>query len=720
MKPLKRFFLYCFYCTVAYFTKGHSAYGAYRTSEYVNSRNVYSNTSIAGCKSYVVPGYNEIEGTEAGACGSTGASHMTYKPAVSCTALSKDSDGVCTLSKCSWDCEIGCPKQYWGKTMLYHELESSTCTEDLGPACPVGDTFHSLYYVSWCNSCPTSDAYKDKVCPGGETFKCIDYEDQESVENYKTNNCDIICSSVPGAYTCDGDQVTDCKSGYYEVADSCSECRPWEICPQGDDDGGVLGCKVNDSSYTGEAYTGTGTGISGYIYGPYYMLDNGCHACPDNAECDQETFSMTCNDGYYRERSSMTWSGVGALGGEISRKYDTYVCKACTGNAATCDEDGALSCKTNYYLVGKECVKCPDNATCHDNGTWVCNDGFYKSNGGCEACPTNYESCTDEGFTCKAGYFSNGTACPACKDAFDNAITCTAVAATSCYAGYYLKAGQCAACPTNSTCTSDTNFTCNNGFYKSNGACVSCPANYETCNNNGFTCKGGFYKSDNECIKCTGNATTCDENGALLCNAGYYLISDQGVKKCQVCPAEATCPGGTATFKCNEGSFKVGNACSLCGEGMCCSDGGFVRCKYTMADDDCSGSGTIYEDENATGVAYYGDANGCYKCPDYAICNANATTGVCMTGFFGIVSGTGASCTKCPDVVSGTRAGQSVQGSKTIGDCYAYADPGSAYTYTDNYGEFYFKSTTVITTEQTGSGYSNFTGAVCFWTSTNE
>lgn len=746
MKPLKRFFLYCFYCTVAYFTKGHPAHGAYKISATsVNSRNVYSNSSTAGCTSYVVPGYNAIAGTEKGTCGATGASFMTYNPAVSCATLSKDSDGVCTLGDCSWECEIGCPKEYWGKTILYTELESTTCTETLGPACPVGSTFQSLYSYSWCNACPDYG-----TCNGGEKFTCTDYENKEFEENNKTNNCDIICSTVPGARICDGDEVTECKSGFYEQINLCWECRPWEICPQGDDNGGVLGCKVNDSSYTGEAYSGTGTGVSEYIYGPYYLHDNGCHACPDHAECDQETFTMTCNDGYYRAGSSATWSGVGAVGGYIERQYDTYVCKKCpaggncydnvlqscndgyyksdtecikcTGNAATCNANGALSCNSNYYLLGKECVKCPDNATCYDNGTWTCNEGFYKTNNGCQTCPEHYKTCTNDGFTCQDGYFSNGTACPACETAFAHAITCTAVAATSCRAGYYLSAGQCAPCPANSTCTSYTNFTCNNGFYKSNKACVTCPTNHKTCNNEGFTCKDGYYRSGDKCEQCQGvGVATCTADGATSCTDNYFFNDGQ----CLDCPENATCDSDG--FTCKDGYFKKDAGCASCPEYAYCTSGEFKGCWTGASSSSSSSSSSSTTGTDATGSgtsgtgysAYYGDENGCYPCPANALCYVGCATGICQTGFYGIVSGTGAVCTQCPQI-GGSEYGdtRAYSGAKTVAECFA--NVGKSNTYEDRYGKFYYAS---VNTQSSGTGTGTgssessgyYTGGMCFY-----
>ncbi len=535
MKPLKRFFLYCFYCTVAYFTKDHTAHAAYKTWTSINSKNVYSTKSTAGCDSYEVPSYNDIEGGEQNQCGATGASFMAYHPAVLCENLSKDSDRNCTLSSCHWDCEIGCPQKYWGKTVLYSELKSSTCVEDDGPTCrPVGTTFNNLYQSSWCNACPTSDAFADKVCPGGEKFYCTDYDNKESIENYKDNVCQIICSTVPGAYTCNGAEVTDCISGYYEAVNSCIECRPWEICPQGDDNGGVVGCKTGD--------TGTGTG-DGYVYGPYYKYGNGCHACPANATCDQETFEMTCNDGYYRVVSSTTWSGIGALGGEIKREYSTYRCQTCPVGGI-CSDNVLQSCKDGYYKKpsASECVACAGNAkTCDANGALSCNAGYYWENKQCHSCSSiDNSDCSDGELNCKDGYWLSSDK-------------------------------QCIKCIANAKCDDKGIPTCNDRYAinKDGTECLPCPANgiceqgkFKHCFMSGKTDYDNwhtYYGDITGCYQCPPNAYCVSGLPNGVCMPGYYGDISSSGSICSICPSGTT-----------SRSFTV---CSATGDSGCISFG---------------------------------------------------------------------------------------------------------------------------------------------------
>lgn len=639
MKPLKRFFLYCFYCTIAYFTKGHPAHGAYKTWTTISQADsignhlckVYTTSDNTECTEFSIGEDNsEFEGSFSSAC-ETGISHIEYSKAVLCKTVEKNEDGKCTLTDCSWDCELSCAVNYWGKTILYTEIDD-VCppADEAGPACPENKKYSSTSWKSWCNECPTTwsddGEHSAGTCRGGDYFECDDYPSlgEFYTPNKKENTCDRMCWG---------------GGLYYDYLDQgrCLQCpSPMKEC---------IGKYDSETSKT-------------------------------------TVYATECNDRYY---------------------LDDGNCKDCPENSKTCDANGALSCDSSYYLVDRECVKCPDNATCYDNGTYVCYGGYYKYNGGCEPCPEHHETCTNDGFTCQDGYFSNGTACPACETAFENAITCTAVAATSCHAGYYLSAGQCAACPTNSTCTSDTNFTCNNGFYKSNGACVTCPTNHKTCNNDGFTCKDGYYRSGDKCERCQGvGVATCTANGATSCKEKYFLNNGQ----CLDCPENATCDSDG--FTCKDGYFKNDAGCRSCPEYADCTNGVFNGC-WTGITGLIAGS-TSTDSSGASGYsAYYGDENGCYPCPDNALCYAGRATGICQTGFYGVISGTGAVCTRCPRI-GGTKYGDTnaSSGAKTAAECFA--NVGKAYMYEDNYGQFYYASANALSSGFSGTGTGTGTG----------
>lgn len=606
--------------------------------------NVYTTSDNTECTEFSIGEANsEFKGYFSSACSATGISNIVYSEAVLCETVEKNEDGKCTLTDCSWDCELSCAANYWGKTILYTEI-NDVCpsADEAGPACPENETYSSTSLDGWCNICPTGsndDEYGFGTCNGGDSFVCDDYPSLGKfyTPNKKENTCDRMCG---------GDGL------YYDYLDQgrCLQCpSPMKEC---------IGKYDSETSKT-------------------------------------TVYATECNDGYY---------------------LDDGNCNDCPENSKTCDANGALSCNSSYYLVDRVCVKCPDNATCYDNGVWQCNEGFYQTNGGCETCPEHYKTCTNDGFTCQDGYFSDGTACPACETAFAHAITCTAVAATSCSAGYYLSAGQCAACPANSTCTSATDFTCNNGFYKSNGACVTCPTNHKTCNNEGFTCKDGYYKSGDKCEQCQGvGVATCTADGMVTsCKEKYFLNNGQ----CLDCPENAICDSDG--FTCKDGYFKKDAGCASCPDYADCTNGVFNGC-WTDSTGFITGStGTDYSGSSGYSDSdYYGDENGCYPCPDNALCYAGYATGRCMSGFYGNVSGAGAACTRCPQIdrykYGDTPA---FSGAKTDAECFA--NVGKAYMYEDEYGQFYYAS---VNTQSSGTGTGTggsdssdyYTGGMCFY-----
>ena len=621
MKPLKRFFLYCFYCSIAYFTKGHPAHGAYKTWTTItqadsignHSCNVYTTSDNTECTEFSIGEANsEFEGYFSNACGSTGISHIVYSKAVLCKTVTKEEDGKCTLTDCSWDCELSCAVNYWGKTILYTEIDDvCPSADEAGPACPENEKYSSTSWNGWCNECPTTwsddGEHSAGTCAGGDYFECEDYPSlgEFYTPNKKENTCDRMCG---------GDGL------YYD-----------------------------------------------------YLDQGRCLQCPSPMK-------------------------------ECVGKYDSETSKTTVY---------ATECNDGYYLSAGQCAACPTNSTCTSDTNFTCNNGFYKSNGGCQKCPEDYKTCTNDGFTCKDGYFSDGAACPACETAFENAITCTADGATSCLAGYYLSAGQCAACPANSTCTSNTNFTCNNGFYKSNGACLTCPTNHKTCNNEGFTCKDGYYRSGDKCEQCQGvGVATCTADGATSCKENYFLNNGQ----CSDCPENATCDSDG--FTCKDGYFKNDAGCTPCPKNADCTNGVFNGCWTDITGSITGSTGT--DSSGSSGYsAYYGDENGCYPCPDNALCYAGYATGRCQTGFYGNISGSGAVCTRCPQI-DGTEYGDTnaSSGAKTAAECFA--NVGKAYMYKDDYGQFYYAG---VNTQSSGTGTSTgssdssgyYTGGMCFY-----
>ncbi len=735
MRTTKRFILYCFYCVIGCFSKHSEVYGASTT----RPDNLYIDESkTKDCKSF------EYEATcyKTDLSCPTGSSVIDIKVVPSGTTYTKDSNGKCTVN-CDLTCQYSCSADYWGATIISQQMYD-VCT-GAGPNCnenEYGDVFH--YPSGWCNACPEYG-----ICNGGNYFSCNDYGDGTKYSPDRENNtCDLLCTTVWGARTCDGDQVTDCQEGFYEHNNQCIECRPWEVCPGGDDDGGITACRNywTSGGIVCDNYTGTGN----YCKRFYRHTANfqSCQPCPNNATCTDK-WEMSCNDGYYRTSTSgsgaSTSTGSGGTPMAIYH-YHWYECKACpthgtcynnelqkceagwyvkgnsclacpvgaatctsdthatscvdgywlnttnhtcvacTGNAATCNANGALTCKGTYYVSNGKCMSCPDNASCSSNGTVTCNKNFWWYNSSCRACPTNAVGCDHTGFYCASNTYQTSTTCEVCS------------------------AGA-------ATCNANGALTCEDGYWLSNKTCKQCPTNYKTCSGDSFTCKDGYYKGGDACSKCTGAGTaTCNANGALTCKTNYYKSNGT----CVDCPKNATCGGDG--FTCYDGYYKKDGLCSKCtgvGWETCTADkvlkcaSGYCRignklcsqipektiCQYSSDDwSKCNAqntncpTGRIWCNDNCWYDATYG---GIYSCDGATDDCGGVYSGTCISGYYREAN----TCHACPSISGSgynynSRKSQSNSG---VSDCFFFEDD----VLQDNIGYFNFSNcNATVTTEK--------------------
>lgn len=139
-------------------------------------------------------------------------------------------------------------------------------------------------------------------------------------------------------------------------------------------------------------------------------------------------------------------------------------------------------CMPCYY----RCMQCNTTLAtgCNVNS---CERGyFYTSTGRCDKCPPNCHSCANanECLSCFAGYYLTAATCLACPAGVDS---CSISAIVSCLPGYFYEASrlQCSACISN---------------------CRSCQ-NLQSC----VSCLPGFYyqSSNSSCVACTSNCTVC-------------------------------------------------------------------------------------------------------------------------------------------------------------------------------------------------------------------
>lgn len=182
----------------------------------------------------------------------------------------------------------------------------------------------------------------------------------------------------------------------------------------------------------------------------------------------------------------------------------------------------------------------------------------------------------------------------------------TKVISYSCQSGYYGAprsdtSGQCKKCPDNATCLGGLTFSCDSGYEKNetatecipicdnntffyNKSCLPCPSN-ATCSDNKFQCLDGYYYASNSsapyCVPCPEHASVCSgvTVNDIMCQSGYYMVNkvvtlSSGAsvagRDCKVCPANASCAGGTKTFQCDDGFYKsstVATECTKCPNG---------------------------------------------------------------------------------------------------------------------------------------------------------
>lgn len=556
MKPLKRFFLYCFYCTIAYFTKGHPAHGAYKTSLTITHAdsgvnhlcNVYTTSYNKNCEEFSVGEANsKFEGYFSSTCDATGISNIVYSKSVLCKTVTENEDGKCTLTNCSWDCELSCASGSWGKTILYTEI-NNVCpsADEVGPACPENKKYSSTSLDGWCNICPAHG-----TC-SAETFECVDGYGP----NRTKNECEVACSGE-GVKSCEGSKITACHSGYWNAGgNSCAICEEYEICPEGQN---MIGC---DTSYTG-------TGGAGYGQGLYLWAGSisACYFCPENATCD-DGINMTCNYGYLRQAHNVKTDMGTEYTGE-QQTHQEYKCQKCDENTI-CSGNDIIACAEGYWLkderLDTSCTYCGEGVKkCNVNGALSCMANWYLNGYTCVKCPDN-ATCTDAGFTCNDGYWKSKNK-DSCEKDLANA-TCVDGVGCACHSGYYRSGEVCATCPANHyTCAGDS-FTCKVGYYKSGGACPECPdAGAAVCDENGTTtqCKDGYLLKEEHCYGCGENAK-CENGQFISCKSSGFFGDENG---CYACPANATC-NGSSTGVCNAGYYGTvlhdGDTCQLCPE----------------------------------------------------------------------------------------------------------------------------------------------------------
>ena len=283
---------------------------------------------------------------------------------------------------------------------------------------------------STCRTCPDLS-----TCP-------VDGEDgyQRFICNSDTYEYASKCYICGEHMTCDGGAAVICDSGWYIQLNSsatplrCDYCQPGWHCAdqtgQNPEPNIHLYCLSGYRQVTSTAENAVTLNGDSYI----------CETC-SNYEICESGYLKDCKNGWWK-------SG------------DT--CVACTGNAATCDADGAITCNNGYFPVNKKCEECPDNATCTDNVGFTCNDGYWESGDTCQRCTGDWvATCNENGIlTCTDGHFPNNNKCQECPSDAE----CSNTEFVSCYAGFYGNQNGCTRCPFPGTSNDENNTSITNCY----------------------------------------------------------------------------------------------------------------------------------------------------------------------------------------------------------------------------------------------------------------
>lgn len=351
------------------------------------------------------------------------------------------------------------------------------------------------------------------------------------------------------------------------------------------------------------------------------------------------SYDATCNNA---SNPCQSGNGDGVCTCEIV-KYEN-----CT---ASCQ----FSCGQGYYItsntggtIGSTCTKCTAGCKCDDGVNEDCSSqpqcGGYWLNGECMACP-NHASCSGGKFRwCTDGYFARetngvkGCYCP--SDKYEN------------------PKGECVDCPVpliNKVCIpcpdgkveNGVCIPCPNGMVE-NGVCVDCPKN-GICENGDFECNDSYikyydYETDRwACVTCGdrcmkdstcplyGECSTDDTSNTGLefeqCFDGFTmdLNLDAGTVKCQ-CTGNAYIDSSGQCVACLDNAVCRDEKLTGCKEGFQKltdeKSGNIIMCAGCTPNGTCSDG--IFKHCNAD---YYGNENGCYKCPDFASLTGQSTAG---------------------------------------------------------------------------------------------
>ncbi|GAA5890846.1 hypothetical protein JCM6882_008833 [Rhodosporidiobolus microsporus] len=489
--------------------------------------------------------------------------------AKTCTACTVEGAATCTTSAdVASSCSSGLLKD--GQCVescgagFFPDAEAKTCA-----ACTVDGAATCTTSADVASSC-ASGFLKNGACPSacGNGF----FQDAEAK----------VCSpcTVDGAATCttSADVASSCSSGFLKDGQCASSCgdgsfqdassKVCTACTDSDATACPTSASVATSCKTKKLWQGAcvekcpiGTRLSDGA--PV------CKACDEEAAATcSEFFTLSCKEGYLfdtEESRCISPNLCAAFTGWFSDSANCSPCRSKFTNSASCSSTKPLTCATGYELdiAGKNCVKA--KPTCDPVSEFF--DG---------------EECVMKRICDPSEYYEATTnTCGPCDMRFQFSQTCTAEAATSCAAAYFLEDGKCTDCAERfwhaETCSATKPLTCSSG-YQLNAAGTNCAVAPPTCSSTQY-----LDTSSNSCKSCSSKfnyASTCTATEALSCSISQMEVV-RGLCQQKNCRATGIRSGTyfyTGQFVQDRGNFRTCTDCYDPNAWTCDSTGKTVVC----------------------------------------------------------------------------------------------------------------------------------------------
>eukprot|EP00285_Hemiselmis_virescens_P011749 CAMPEP_0173393108 /NCGR_PEP_ID=MMETSP1356-20130122/21915_1 /TAXON_ID=77927 ORGANISM="Hemiselmis virescens, Strain PCC157" /NCGR_SAMPLE_ID=MMETSP1356 /ASSEMBLY_ACC=CAM_ASM_000847 /LENGTH=1129 /DNA_ID=CAMNT_0014351075 /DNA_START=21 /DNA_END=3410 /DNA_ORIENTATION=+ len=373
----------------------------------------------------------------------------------------------------------------------------------------------------------------------------------------------------------EGQPVCRCKEGFFgEDFSACGACPANSYCPGGRK---PVACPASTVSKGGAKKCSCAPSFFG--------MDHKCETCPRNSYClggssmtpcaegavsksgSDASADCTCGAGWYgKDGNSCEKCPKGSYCPGGNRKH---TCPAHTSSDSRADSLDDCKCKPGFVgSDGAACNACPAGQWCPGGSTMVRCPGHSTSFKGSDSASDCYcrlgfigadpESCRP----CPRGsYCLGGSAVESCPSPTSSPRGSYKVQQCRCSGGYYqtsFSPPKCAKCPRNQYCPGGSNSQrrmscpsnavapsgsnsaddckCKAGYYARSGGCLACPA--------GSYCRGGS-ESPQACPYRSSAPSRSTSVSSCTCQAGTFQSGSGSSMRCNTCPKDYFCKGGS-------------------------------------------------------------------------------------------------------------------------------------------------------------------------------